>query len=525
MRMIPSAELFAPVSKLFLAVAASDLKSVVQEAHDLVLGCRGLLALIDADLDAHGRMKKALRLEDAAWVAGQTALLRGFSAGPTELDPRRLELTQGRPRTPAYVVLMAMLLRGYCGAGFKSCDVTTLMQESVTLQVILQNLGLKMPGRSTLTELVNAVTNATRLRILDAQIARVAGLGWDDFSTMMQDSTHVEGNTKWPTDSRLIVTLTARMLRIGAALPRLALAALAAPKAHGHLAAMAKLDREIDLMPATKERPRQRRKRYGKLLWRAQRVRVELHDAITKVEASFMTLDVLPSRKAMAGRAVVRLRSDLDALAQVIVNCEARVVREEKVPASDKQFSASDPDVGFIAKGQRVPVVGYKPQVARSGNGFLTGLLLAQGNAADSGQLVPMLDEVIARTGVVPKVLTIDDGYSSKENFKAVKARKVEVISMSGAKGRALTPPDDWESDAYAQARNGRSAVESIIFTLKQGFDFDHVARRGLDAAYAELLEKALAYNLCHMVRTRRALEEAAAAAKPHEHPPLKRAA
>ena len=513
--MIRSAELFAPVSKLFLAVPTSDLQSYVQEAHDVVVGFPGLLALIDADLDAHGRSKKALRLEDEAWVAAQTACLLGFAPAPAEIDPRRLELTQGRPRTPAYVVLIALLLRGYCGAGFKSCDVTTLMQESVTLQVIFRNLGLKMPGRSTLTELVNAVTNATRRRILDAQIARVAGLRWDDFSTMLQDSTHVEGNTKWPTDSRLIVTLTARMLRIGAALPRLELPALVAPKAHGHLAAMAKLDREIDLMPATKERPRQRRKRYGKLLWRAQRVRVELHDAIVKVEAAFTTLDVLPSRKAMAGRAVVRLRSDHDALAQMIVNCEARVVREEEVPACDKQFSASDPDVGFIAKGQRVPVVGYKPQVARSGNGFLTGLLLPQGNAADSGQLVPMIDEVVARTGVVPKVLSVDDGYSSKENFEAAKALKIEVISMNGAKGRALTPREDWESEPYAQARNGRSAVESIIFTLKQGFDFDHVARRGLDAAYGELLEKALAYNLCHMVRTRRALE--GAAAKSHE--------
>ena len=422
-----------------LAVPTSDLQSYVQEAHDVVVGFPGLLALIDADLDAHGRSKKALRLEDEAWVAAQTACLLGFAPAPTEIDPRRLELTQGRPRTPAYVVLIALLLRGYCGAGFKSCDVTTLMQESVTLQVMFRNLGLKMPGRSTLTELVNAVTNATRRRILDAQIARVAGLRWDDFSTMLQDSTHVEGNTKWPTDSRLIVTLTARMLRIGAALPRLELPALVAPKAHGH------------------------------------------HDA----------------------------------LAQMIVNCEARVVREEEVPACDKQFSASDPDVGFIAKGQRVPVVGYKPQVARSGNGFLTGLLLAQGNAADSGQLVPMIDEVVARTGVVPKVLSVDDGYSSKENFEAAKALKIEVISMNGAKGRALTPREDWESEPYAQARNGRSAVESIIFTLKQGFDFDHVARRGLDAAYGELLEKALAYNLCHMVRTRRALE--GAAAKGHE--------
>jgi hypothetical protein len=31
------------------------------------------------------------------------------------------------------------------------------------------------------------------------------------------------------------------------------------------------------------------------------------------------------------------------------------------------------------------------------------------------------------------------------------------------------------------------------MFTLKQGFDFGEVARRGLDAVHGELLEKALA--------------------------------
>ncbi|PJH74576.1 MAG: ISNCY family transposase, partial [Anaerolineae bacterium CG_4_9_14_0_8_um_filter_58_9] len=69
-------------------------------------------------------------------------------------------------------------------------------------------------------------------------------------------------------------------------------------------------------------------------------------------------------------RAVGGLRADIGALAQVIGTCEARVVREEKVPMADKKLSVSDPDVGFIAKGQRVPVIGYKPQLARSGEGF-----------------------------------------------------------------------------------------------------------------------------------------------------------
>jgi hypothetical protein len=81
------------------------------------------------------------------------------------------------------VVVMALLLRGYFGAGFKNCDTTAMMLESITLRVFFTNLGLKLPGRSTLTELVNAVSNETRLRILDAQVAQAMSLKLDNFET------------------------------------------------------------------------------------------------------------------------------------------------------------------------------------------------------------------------------------------------------------------------------------------------------------------------------------------------------
>jgi IS5 family transposase len=513
---------FAAVPLLFLEAADSDLLLFLREAHGLLVGCPALIERAEADLDAHGCGKKALRVADAAWRAERTAPLPGYTSETDVIDPTRLTLAQGRPRTPAYVVLIALLLRGYFGAGFKSSDTATLMQESKTLHIFFANLGLKMPGRSTLTELCNAISNQTRLCLLDAQVALVLRLGWDDFSVMLQDSTHVEGNTVWPTDSRLLVALVSRVLRVGASLARVHLPEIDSLIVRRHLATMITLDREIDMSKGTRAGTRTRQKRYKSILWRARRAYRVLNDAVTQVEAVLTSLDVLPSRRAMAERAVQRLRADVDALATVIANCDARVIHERKVPMAEKKLSVSDPDVGFIAKGQRAPVIGYKPQVARSGAGFVTGLLLPRGNAADSEQLVPMVDEVVRRTTVVPSVLSVDDGYASAANMKAMKARDIEVISINGSKGRALTARADWNTDEYALARDQRSAVESLMFTLKQGFDFGEVARRGLVAAHGELLEKALAYNLCHLARMRPAKE---AAARTHDERALAQAA
>jgi IS5 family transposase len=404
------------------------------------------------------------------------------------------------------VVLIALFLRGYSGAGFKAADVTSLMLESIALRVFFTNLGLSMPGRSTLTELVNVVRNETRSLVLEAQLARALHLKLDDFKTIFQDSTHVEGNTAWPTDSRLMVDLVARLIRVCELLGHVHLTPIDCGTIRKLLTMMVRLNREIDFSKGKKDSQRVRTRCYKKLLRFLKRIHTLLFDKIAAVVEAAEALDQPPSVKRAAERAAARLRSDLEALEQVRTACEARVLRDEKVPMSDKVLSTSDPDVGFISKGQRDPVIGYKPQVARSGAGFIVGLLLPKGNAPDSKQLVPMIDEVIELTKVIPSVVSVDDGYASILNVEQLKKREIEIISINGAKGRALTSPKDWESDLYAEARNNRSAVESLMFTLKHGFDFGEVARRGLLAVHAELLEKALAYNICVTARLRKSV-------------------
>jgi hypothetical protein len=494
---------FSPIAPLLLVPVDSDLYAFLEEAHALIQQFPSLIEAVENDLDAHGLRKKAVRVADTQWHANRTASLPDMLE-PAQGPEKPLVLGQGRPRTSGYVVLIATLLRGFCGAGFKSAEVTSTMLESITLHVFFTNLGVKMPGRSTLTELVNAVSNKTRLLVLDAQISRALRLGLDDFKTFLQDSTHVDGNTTWPTDSRLMVDLVSRMIRIGEGLERVDLSPIDCARIRKYLQKMVTLNREIEFSQGKKDGKRDRRRRYEKLLRISKRIHTLLTPKFVNLAEAAKALGVRPSRKEIAGRAVERLRVDLDSFQRVCEVCEARVIEEKKVPMSEKILSLSDPDAGYISKGQRVPVIGYKPQLARSGAGFVTGLRLPQGNASDSKNLLPMVDEVIARTNVTPTVVSVDDGYASAANKKALEFRNIEVISINGAKGRALTSTSDWESDVFGEARDKRSAVESLMFTLKCCFDFGEVARRGLSSVYAELLEKALAYNIRLTARLRR---------------------
>lgn len=490
------------VPLLFLDAADSEFCAFLQEAHTLVERNPALLAAIEADLDRHGLEKKSLRVADARWWAARGQPLPMEGLAPVRETPEPLRLGVGRPRTPAYVVYMFLVGRGYFG-GFKTSEASTLMLESVTLRVFLANQHSTLPGRSTLTELANAVTVATREKILDAQIRAVLQEQWDDFALFLQDSTSVAANTLWPADSRLMVDLVARLHRRGGRLDPVGLPCFRGLCVNKVLGAMSALDRKINLETPRAQRKRTRRRLYKKLLAHAKKAEMLLTFAMRQTQEALSRLDVPPSVGLRAARVVTWLQTDLVSLRKVISNAEARVLRGEKVVASAKVLSVSDPDAAFIVKGERDPVVGYKPHLARSRQGFLTGLLVPRGNAADSGQLVPMFDAVVKRTGVVPTTASVDDGYASRLGREALLARGVKTVSISGSKGHRLTPPDDWDAEDYAVARSDRSAVESLMFTIKHGFDFGRVTRRGLANVEAELLEKVIAYNFCRMAASR----------------------
>ena len=112
--------------------------------------------------------------------------------------------------------------------------------------------------------------------------------------------------------------------------------------------------------------------------------------------------DLAPSRRLPAEAALEMISGDLRALAQAAEACERRVQEGEKVAAEEKIISLSDADAAFIVKGSWNSVVGYRPQLARSGRGFVSALVLPVGNAADSPQLVRMVNEHISNTGVTP---------------------------------------------------------------------------------------------------------------------------
>ena len=456
---------------------------------------------IDEDLDLHAKKKKLLRLADAEFLASQTLDLPKLELQLRELQIDEIQLEIGRPRTDAYIVYLFLMLRGFNG-GCKDQHARLLLEESITVKLWLEHLGLELPPASTLSDNLNAVSNQARSLIHQVQLRYIVQGRLDDFQRCFIDSTAVEANSERPTDSTILVRLIARVCTTGSNLHRLDLPDMNPIGFLEQQEELRRLSQQIHFLTGKARAGAKRKKWYFQLIRRVRRLRKRLLRDLETVRRNLEgRADLPPSRRLMAGEALGLIADDLAALEQAANVCERRIMAEEEVPVAEKIISLSDLDASFIVKGGWNTVVGYRPQLARSGSGFVTALVLPRGNAADSRYLVAMVKEQITNTGVIPAMTSTDDGYSSQEGREEVLGLGVEVVSISGAKGKRLLEAQQWKSRPYRQARAERSAIESLVFTLKEGFEFGEMARRSHENVLAEMLEKVLVYNISQIIR------------------------
>ena len=497
-----------PRQLVFLTPVDSQLNDFLNEVHQIARLEPSVVERIDEDLDLHAKKKKLLRLVDAQFLAGQTPDLPKLQLQLRELKLDNIDLEIGRPRTEAYIVYLFLMLRGW-GGGCKDQHARLMLEESITLRLWLEHLGLELPPASTLSENLNAVSNQTRALIQEAQLSYILQQGLDDFQKCFIDSTAVEANTERPTDSTILVRLIARVCSTGGNLHRLDLADMNPIGLLEQQEELRCLNQQIHFLNGKARGEAKRQKLYFQLLRRVRRLRRRLLRDLESVRRNLEgRSDLVPSRRLRGEEAVGLIAEDLAALEQAANVCERRIMEQEKVPVAEKIVSLSDSDASFIVKGGWNSVVGYRPQLARSGSGFVTALVLPSGNAADSPHLVPMLKGQITNTGVIPSMASVDDGYSSQQGREELLGLGVKVVSIGGAKGKKIIEAKQWKSQPYRQARAERSAMESLVFTLKESFEFGEMVRRTHENVLAEMLEKVLAYNISQIIRVRKKLSE-----------------
>lgn len=491
---------FASMYNLFLPVPDTDFRDFMDEIDELARFAPEIIEAIDKDLDVNARKKKKLRIEDREFFESQTLNLPGLHVKETELLAGELEIGVGRPRMSADIVYLFLMIRGFLGGSFASKTSRRFLDESMSLYAYLGNRNVSMPGVSTIVENVNLVSTKTQDLIFDEQIKFVLKEDLDDFLKLTIDSTEVKANSCWPTDAKILTGLLTRANRLGQKLDVFGLDNFRHGWIPRWLEEMDNLEFQICLVAGKQNSVSKLKKYYRTLLGQGYKAADALTMELDRLKQGLSMKTLPPSHRLILRRRLDQIKTDLSDAYRVIEYANDRVFHDKNLPSTKKVLSLSDGSAAYIKKGSRTAVIGYKPQLVRSANGFVTSLIVPEGNAADSGKLVQAISESIKRTGVIAELVSTDDGYASAKGRNEVLGMKVKHLSISGAKGKKLTALNDWESETYRDARRNRSAVESLMFTIKDGFDFGELGRRGIDAVRSELMEKVLAYNLCRII-------------------------
>jgi hypothetical protein len=491
-------------SQLFFVPGSTELADLLAEGTRICRQNPQVLAMIRHDRDVAALAAKQTRDDERRWLLEQTPALLDL---PESERQAVAGLGVGRPRTADRLVFDFFLIRGYCGGGISDRQTWDMLTDSITVRSRLPDG--QVPGRTTILEILNCLSDETVDAIHRAILQAAADESLDDFQTLVADSTASAANSRYPTDSGLVRRLLERAIKRWSDLGKQGLPVFKPWHIERWQNELRSQAISIDFAKGKAKR----RAAYRTFLITADKMITYLGGEYDRLDEDFdQHLRSLPPRAAgtlaAAWNSILQDLADADQLRLV---AWSRVIDgQESDP--DRVWSTSDPDARLIVKGGRQTVFGYRPTVIRSKNGLLTALIVERGNTADSTLVPDIIAAHTAATGVHPAAASFDDGYANGPAAAQAEAAGTR-ISVSGAKGKRQTNPSDWDSDTYICLRRLRPQVESDIHALKARHGWARVGRRSLPRVRRSLMEGIIAYNLLKIRRLRRAAAELAAAA------------
>ncbi len=376
-----------------------------------------------------------------------------------------------RSRTGRRGMTAEQVLRAFVLKSIKDWDLRELRERTAdgySLRLFTRFFCQPVPRHDAFNRAFHRLRPET-LHAVNAALVRAAvELGLEDGKQLRVDTSVVETDIHWPTDStllwdavRVITRLVRRFLEdLPAGSPDI--------RFSNRTRSARRRMQEIQRMPTAERRSRLVPK-YRELLRITEQVVGQARSVLSMAPA-IPVVDVV--------RAVVR-----DALAQeiehycglaerVIAQTRRRVLEGEQVPASDKIYSIFETHTDLIKRGkaQRPVEFGRKVFLAESRIGLITQYRVIQGNPNDDGHVPPSLDEHERLFGEAPVLYAGDRGFYSPANLEACRQAGVRVECLPQRGGRKTAERAAYEkSAAFRKGQRFRAGIEGRISVLFRG--------------------------------------------------------
>jgi IS5 family transposase len=375
-----------------------------------------------------------------------------------------------RPKTGRDGISAAQVLRSFILQRIKNWDLRELREriaDGYSLRLFTHFRSGRIPNHQTFNRNFNRLQAETIHSLNEAVVDAAVELRVADIGKLRTDTTVVETNIHFPTDSGLLWDVVRVQTRLINALRDELGERLRCDFSDRTRRARRRMQ-EIHRMTG-RTRTRQQRRKYGDLLQVSAEV---LQMAATHASAAKDLLEGLdPLRAALVSGLAAELEKVGRLGQHVVEQTRRRIMGGEQVPVEQKLFSIFEPHTDLIMRGkQRTPVeFGHKLRIVECGNGLITEYEILDGNPSDLAHVKPTLEHHQQRFGSAPRSLASDRGFYSEANIAACKeANVVECIPQRG--GEKTPERAAYEkSRAFKKGQRFRAGIEGRISVLFRG--------------------------------------------------------
>jgi IS5 family transposase len=426
-------------------------------------------------------------------LCGELALVDGLLDDERYFGPFRkvFSPTDGRPSIPVETYLRMMFLKYRFDLGYGR--LATAVADSLSWRRFCRiGLEASVPDESTIRKLTRRC-GPELIDALNIELLAAAGAAGNvDLARVRADTTVVEADIKFPTDSGL---LTSAIGRIAVALKRLRALGLK----------LSYTDRTLVARGHQHSIGVWLRRRSDEAKDEVLAITGRLADLAEQSVAEATAVLVFKPRR----RRVRRLLSDLGVLLErtgrVIVQARCRLNGDQPAGA-DRLVSLHEPDARPIRKGRIGKPVefGYKAQVVDNTDGLIVDHSVHVGNPSDTDLLRPAIGRIAQRFGTAPVLLSADRGYwdATIETDLAAAGVATVVIPRTGKPSKARQ--DVERAELFVEAIKWRTGCEGRISHLKRDYAWRRTRLRGHNGARTWCGYGVFAHNIVKLVELRR---------------------
>jgi IS5 family transposase len=399
----------------------------------------------------------------------------------------------GREGMTAEQVLRCVILKQYRNLSYE--ELAFHLEDSQSFRAFSRLRMGQRPGVSTLQENIKELRPRTWEAVNGLVIRYAEAQRIEKGRKIRVDSTAVESNIHYPTDSRLLqdgIRVITRLL-----IEARRLRPVPGYRFCDHRRVVKK--RVMAIVNTRSKKVRQ--KAYRELLEVAGRVVGYGTEAISVLD-QFQSDDMAELWRARV--LTEKLQRALMIFGRVIDQTERRVIRGQKVAASEKVVSFFELHTDIIEKGGRETCYGHKVYLTGGRSGLILDCRVVGGNPRDSSVFSELIRRQQGLYGRVPRQVAADGGFASLDNLRWAKAQGIKDVMFS--KRRGLSVLDMVKSHwVYRRLRNFRAGIEASISWLKRTFGLARCTWKGWKGFRQYVWSAVVSYNLHVLARLKMA--------------------